>query len=437
MGFKSIPYSTTVCGSNCENCGAISLSAPNDATYTTKFTAVNFASYGTPNGSCGSYSYGGCHAGSSFGVVSNAFINKTSGSVNPSNGTFGDPCVGTYKRLYIQLTASGTQQVFVPVPVINTFTASPNPQNSSGGSPLYTTTLTWTTTNGSGGSATITSGSGETWNVSSLGGNLNITNLPQSTTGTTSPATRTYTLTVKNEINESVTSTITVSAYNDNVCNDYTVESQLNKEPNTTYQWTVGPISGIDMPTYVQASSGCELSLTATSWSNNIFITNNQSFFVRSTTLAFNTDPNGLVNTKNLYIDIGPVRRYFDVQTRAPNINEIFDYGDSTTVFPYPDIDQISNSPTPYITSPTTLTVDNVELATPEGTEMVSNNSETQVRIKTFGNSSFGSWVYLRQGFLTISFGSITARSGLVTNTTPTQFNTRNSGTLNSINTTA
>ena len=88
------------------------------------------------------------------------------------------------------------------------------------------------------------------------------------------------------------------------------------------------------------------------------------------------------------------------------------------------------------MTSPTTITVDNVELTNPEGTEMISDNAETQVRIKPFGTSSFGSWVYLRQGFVKIPFGTITARTGPVTNTTPTQFNTRNSGTVTSINTT-
>lgn len=335
--------------------------------------------------------------------------------------------------------ANGAVRIAVTynLPTITSFTASPNTQTSSSGTPTYTTSLAWSTTNAVGGTATITSNAGESWTVNSTGGGLNITNLPQSTQSSNSPATRAYTLTVYNAINESTTSTITVSAYNDNVCNDFIVDSQLNKEPNVTYQWTVGPINGIDMPTYVQASVGCDISLNGTSWSNNLYINNDQLFYVRSTTLGFNTSPNGLVNTKNLYIDIGPVRRYFDVQTRAPNVNEIFDYGDSTQLFPYPDIDQVSNTPTPYMTSPTTLTVDNVELANPEGTEMISDNAETQVRIKPVGTSSFGSWVYLRQGFVKIPFGTITARTGSVTNTTPTQFNTRNSGTVTSINTTA
>jgi len=435
MGFKAVPYSTAVCGTNCEGCGSISLSAPNNATYSTKFTSVVFASYGTPNGSCGSFTYGGCHAGSSFGVVSNAFIGKTSGSVNPVNGTFGDPCLGTYKRLFIQLTASGTQQVFVPIPVINSFSASPNPQISPNGTPQYTTTLTWSTTNGSGGSATITSSAGETWNVSSLGGNLNITNLPQSSVGTNSPATRTYTLVVKNELNESVSTTITVSSYNDNIPNDYTVPSKIDQEPNTTIIWSFGPITGIDMGTTSTVSSGVEISLNGNNWTNSLLVSSGQSLLLRTTTLPFNTSPLALTNTKSLYVDIGPLRKYFSVITRAPNLEELFDFGDAMTAFPFPDIDQVTNTPTQYITSPSTIVVDNVELSNPYGTEMLTDNSETQVRIKTAGTSTFGSWKYLRQGLLKIPFGSITTRTSIITNSTPTLFSTRSSGTLTSSNT--
>lgn len=437
MGFKSVPYSTTVCGTNCEGCGSITLTAPNDATYSTTFTSIVFASYGTPNGSCGAFTYGGCHAGSSFGVVSGAFIGRTSGSVNPVNGTFGDPCFGTYKRLYIQLTASGTQQVFVPIPVINSFVASPNPQTSSSGTPLYTTSLSWSTTNGSGGSATITSNAGETWNVSSLGGNLNISNLPQSTTGSNSPATRTYTLTVKNEINESVTSTITVSAYNDNVPNDYSVPSQVNQNPGTLISWTFGPITGIDMPTVATVQSGADISINGSNWSNTVLVSNNQTVFLRTTTLPFNTSPLSLPNTKSLYVDVGPLRRFFSVTTRQPNIEELFDFGDSNAVYPFPDIDQVSNTPQPYVVSPTTIVVDNVELSTPYGTEIVTDNSEAQVRVKTFGTSTFGPWQYLREGLIEIPFGSLQARSGVISNSSPTLFNTRNVGVITATNTTA
>lgn len=397
MGYKSVPYSTTVCGSNCEGCGNICLSAPNDATYSTTFTSVNFASYGTPNGSCGSYSYGGCNAGSSVGVVSGAFIGKTSGCVNPVNGTFGDPCVGTYKRLYIQLTASGTQQVFVPIPTINTFIATPNPQNSSStGIPYYDTNLTWTTTNGSNGSATITSSAGETFNVSSIGGSLNITNLPQSTAGTNSPATRSYTLTVCNELNECVSTSITVSARNDNTPNAYSIPTSttnsvaLNSlEPNTTYNIYVGPITGIDMTTAVTCTTaGLDASLDQVTWSSTVYITSGSGVYFRFTSQSFNTNPSGLTNPRTFNFTIGTSSSSFTATTRAPDVNETFDFGNTADAYPYPDIDVISNTPTQYLVSPTTINVDDIEIPV----EIKTDKSDVEIRIKPLGSTTFGNW---------------------------------------------
>ncbi len=61
----------------------------------------SFASYGTPNGSCGSFATGFCHAINSMSVVSNYVIGNSSVVIPASNGVFGDPCGGTYKRLYV------------------------------------------------------------------------------------------------------------------------------------------------------------------------------------------------------------------------------------------------------------------------------------------------------------------------------------------------
>ena len=58
MGFKTVPwtrvdpYSTAVCGQISEG-GTLCLSAPNGGGISTTFTSVVFASWGTPNGSCG------------------------------------------------------------------------------------------------------------------------------------------------------------------------------------------------------------------------------------------------------------------------------------------------------------------------------------------------------------------------------------------------
>lgn len=65
------------------------------------FNRVDFSSYGTPNGSCGAYTIGGCNSGSS-----NAY-NPTptaSFSIAATNGQWGDPCARTAKRMYIQMS---------------------------------------------------------------------------------------------------------------------------------------------------------------------------------------------------------------------------------------------------------------------------------------------------------------------------------------------
>jgi hypothetical protein len=87
-----------LCGTASEG-GTVVLTAPAG----NKFTAVEFASYGTPNGSCGAFTISGCNSATSVSICSTAWVNKTTASVSATNGVFGDPCVGTVKRLYVQL----------------------------------------------------------------------------------------------------------------------------------------------------------------------------------------------------------------------------------------------------------------------------------------------------------------------------------------------
>ena len=73
----------------------------------TKFVGVQFASYGTPTGTAGSFAIGPCHAENSMSIVSTYLLGQ-SGTVNipATNAVFGDPCGGTFKRLYIQAVAA-------------------------------------------------------------------------------------------------------------------------------------------------------------------------------------------------------------------------------------------------------------------------------------------------------------------------------------------
>src|SRR6185437_2417997 len=87
----------TVCGTANEN-GTVVLTAPAGSV----FTSVDFASYGTPNGSCGSFTIGGCHAPNSLTVVQSYVLGNNTASIPANNATFTDPCFGTGKRLYVQ-----------------------------------------------------------------------------------------------------------------------------------------------------------------------------------------------------------------------------------------------------------------------------------------------------------------------------------------------
>ncbi len=87
-------------------------------------TEVNFASYGTPGGSCGSFTTGSCNASNSLSVVSDACEGKNSCTVYAGNDNFGDPCYGTVKKLAAQVVCGVATH---PTP-----TPSPPPDNNTG-----------------------------------------------------------------------------------------------------------------------------------------------------------------------------------------------------------------------------------------------------------------------------------------------------------------
>ena len=95
---SAVAVTGTVSGVVNEN-GTLTLTAPGG----TAFTSVAFASYGTPNTGSTPYTQGTCHAASSSTKVGEAFIGLNSASIGVTNGTFGDPCVGTGKKLAVTL----------------------------------------------------------------------------------------------------------------------------------------------------------------------------------------------------------------------------------------------------------------------------------------------------------------------------------------------
>ena len=75
-----------------------SLTAPAGAV----FTSVIFASYGLPEGTCGSFTIGSCHASTSQSVVEGLILGQNSVTIQADNGIFGDPCPGTVKKFYVE-----------------------------------------------------------------------------------------------------------------------------------------------------------------------------------------------------------------------------------------------------------------------------------------------------------------------------------------------
>ena len=238
-------------------------------------------------------------------------------------------------------------------PNIISFSASPNPQTSSNGVPSYSTTLSWNTQYAD--TLTLTSSAGESFNVTGQSSKT-ITNLPQSNANGTSPATRSYTLSATNP-SGTVTSSVSVSAYNDNTPSNSWTTSFSNIAPNTTTDLTLGTLSGVDMPCTISTSGSQNFVGSGGSFSGSRNFSNGQQVKLRTTSLPYNTDVTGETgiygkpNPKTIQINTPGGSFNVTVSTAAPRINEIFNYANNVNQYPHEDIDLVTNSPTEFLTS--------------------------------------------------------------------------------------
>jgi len=276
-------------------------------------------------------------------------------------------------------------------PQINQFTASPNPQTSgTDGIPNYNTTLNWSTSNAF--QVTLTSSAGESWDVTGIT-SKNITNLSQSTAGSNSPSTRTYTLTAS-QGGVSATSSIIVQAYNDNTPSNSWTTSFTNLDPNLEIPKLLGTLSGIDMITKVSCpTSGVFFANGANgSYANPQYFSNGQNVYIKMTSLPFNTDVSGVTgdfgktNTKTVSVTVGSSSAFnVSYVTRKPRISEDFDY-DGQVGSPFEDIDFIDNTPTSTLVTQT-LNMDNIEIPM----EIKGDNPDLEIKINN------GSWQSIRE----------------------------------------
>jgi hypothetical protein len=285
-------------------------------------------------------------------------------------------------------------QYTVTIPEILSFYASPNPQTSSTipGQPDSNVILYWDTKDATfvyvkAGSATVIN------NLPATGNSGVNTNLI-SVAGSNSPATVTYTLYACTSLGYCTTQNLLVQVYDDNSPNAVsppttttTGVSLTSLEPNTLYVCQVGPVTGIDMATACTTTTpGVDLSTTGGSWSSTVYITAGSVLYVRFYSLPFNTDPSGLTNTKSIEYNIGTLPGSFFATTRAPDVNEQFDISDSNDNYPYPDIDQINNTPTQFVET-VPIPVNDVDISV----EIKTNNPNIQAKINS------GSWQNVRQ----------------------------------------
>nr|QSM07474.1 beta-galactosidase 8 [Ipomoea batatas] len=69
-------------------------------------STIKFASFGTPQGTCGSFSHGKCKSTNALSVVKKACIGSRNCSLGVSSTTFGNPCAGVTKSLAVEASCA-------------------------------------------------------------------------------------------------------------------------------------------------------------------------------------------------------------------------------------------------------------------------------------------------------------------------------------------
>ncbi|KAF8085624.1 hypothetical protein N665_0656s0003 [Sinapis alba] len=69
-------------------------------------SSINFASFGTPTGTCGSFSHGPCSSSRSLSIVQKACVGSRSCKIEVSTRVFGEPCRGVVKSLAVEASCS-------------------------------------------------------------------------------------------------------------------------------------------------------------------------------------------------------------------------------------------------------------------------------------------------------------------------------------------
>ena len=111
---------------------------------------IEFASWGTPTGTCGNFNIGKCHAQNSMNISRQLCLNKNSCTIRADTNTFnGDPCDGTRKQFDIQVECSiaynySNWNFSLLDPLMEDFMNAVNPKNAANKTVInYSTIPNW------------------------------------------------------------------------------------------------------------------------------------------------------------------------------------------------------------------------------------------------------------------------------------------------------
>ncbi len=217
---------------------------------------------------------------------------------------------------------------------------------------------------------------------------------------------------------------IETNAYNDDFATDPSIPDLIGREPleEVLIRFT---LSGVDMPTRITGTNCFVRDPFTLSYTTTAIYTNGSTVEIKTTTLPFNTDENGLINERTDSLLIGRTEVSWVTQTRAPVVNEIFDFGNNVQKVPFPQgaqgaLESYTGSQTPqeYIKSPTVIypptDIDNweVELENPWGVQIKAadikrqnkgdvrdnfsnlsgGNTDLEVNVQRFGDTPNTNW---------------------------------------------
>lgn len=265
-------------------------------------------------------------------------------------------------------------------PVISTFTVSNNYNTDA--NPDANVVMNWNTTYAN--DVKINKGVGSI----SANGTKTVNTGLQSNGDNNSPAEKDYTLTATGP-GGSVTKTKTAKVKNDNIPSNGWNTSFINLEPGVIETLDLGTLSGVDMPTTISTTGQGNFIGLNGSFAGTKNFTNGQTVQLRTTTLPFNTNisgGSGQTNTKTVTVTTPSGSFNVTVTTRAPIVNETFDYNNNLNKFPFEDIDLVTNSPIEYVTS-AQQNMDDIEIPV----EIKLSNPDAQVSINN------QTWQYVRE----------------------------------------